>query len=185
MNLEKTKLLSICIPTFNRRDRLVGAVNNIINCIGKISDASIEILISDNKSDDNSSEAIKKINYPINLFTQPTNLGYDNNVKFLYDKAMGKYLFFVADDDLIIEESFIELYNTILKNSAIDCFLLNFLEGEVTINNRFSYLILSNDLFTFKDLGDNFYKPFVFLSGFFLKKRKIDWNKISFNTFSV
>ena len=50
-------LLSICIPTFNGGSTIEETLNCIINAVDKFDD--IEVIVSDNCSDDNTEEILK------------------------------------------------------------------------------------------------------------------------------
>lgn len=105
--MENTKyqdvLLTIGIPTYNRS----GALKRLLAQIEAETPegASVELLISDNASTDDSEQVVRqassvsRMNY--SYYRNATNLGFDGNITAIYQKAKGSYVWFLADDDLI------------------------------------------------------------------------------------
>ena len=76
-------LLSICIPTFNRCEYLSESLNQLLPQIEPFKDV-IEILVSDNCSDDKTEEVvncfIEKKSLNIIFNRNDRNIGADNNI---------------------------------------------------------------------------------------------------------
>ncbi|MGB1448867.1 MAG: glycosyltransferase family 2 protein [Flavobacteriaceae bacterium] len=98
--------LSICIPTFNRSTYL----DKLLYSISQINQKhleEIEICISDNKSTDSTAEVIKKwektlyLNHSVNKL----NYGAIKNVVIVVNKAKGKFIWIIGDDDFVIPEA--------------------------------------------------------------------------------
>ncbi len=92
--------LSFCIPTYNRAEYLSETLDSIINQ----SDESIEIVISDNASTDNTEEIVRKakLKFPnIIYFRWPKNMGADLNYLKTVELAKGAYCWFLGSDDII------------------------------------------------------------------------------------
>ncbi|MCX6718081.1 MAG: glycosyltransferase family 2 protein [Candidatus Staskawiczbacteria bacterium] len=103
--MEDKYLLSICIPTYNRADYLKQCLDNIVRQFGdkKIKD-SIEIVISDNASKDNTENLAKEYQSRwdnIKYFRNEKNLGPDENMINSVLKAEGRYCWTIGDDDFI------------------------------------------------------------------------------------
>lgn len=99
------KLLTIAIPTYNRADKLRRLLKKLEDQINLDSLGSqIEILVSDNASTDNTpgviSEFSENNNFKLKYFRQLSNLGFDFNCKFLYEKTQTDYVWFFSDDDI-------------------------------------------------------------------------------------
>lgn len=88
--------LSICIPTFNRYSFLKWTVRRLKDLQG-----DIEIIVSDNDSDDDTKciqlQGVKYIK-------QPENIGAFPNMREALLAAKGEYAVFCADDDYLIPE---------------------------------------------------------------------------------
>jgi glycosyltransferase involved in cell wall biosynthesis len=102
MNLENQPKITIAIPTFNRAVLLGQTIDSVL----KQSYVSIEIIVSDNCSTDNTSEVVaayrdKRIVY----FRQAENLGMVGNWNFCLQQATGEYFLLLSDDDLLEENS--------------------------------------------------------------------------------
>ena len=99
-------LLTIAIPTWNRASILNNALAALLPQI--TSKDEIEIIISDNASDDNTGEIIKKhcqINNTLNIKhnTQSENTGYYGNFHKCRQLSNGVYFWLLSDNDFIAD----------------------------------------------------------------------------------
>ena len=99
--------LSILLPTYNRAPFLLKNLGILSDYIrkGNYQD-QIEIIISNNNSPDDTDSQVqefKKENQDIVLHyhIQNENIGLENNALFVLDKAIGKYIMYLGDDDYI------------------------------------------------------------------------------------
>jgi len=103
----KQKLLSICIPTWNRATDLKKSLNNIIPQALEFKD-KVEICISNNGSTDNTKEVVMnfKEKYPdlIKYNENEKNLGFDKNLLKVINTAEGDFAWTLSDDDLIVKD---------------------------------------------------------------------------------
>lgn len=129
------KLLSICIPTYNRSKYLIELLESLIPQISPETEEKIEVIISDNCSEDDTYEKLKKYlnNYSfIKYYKNEKNLGFDGNILKLVDLANGKYIQLMGDDDT---------YN----NSAIQDILKELeTDADLYLFNRVEYDMDSN-----------------------------------------
>ncbi|MBW4888440.1 glycosyltransferase [Mucilaginibacter sp. HMF5004] len=100
-------ILSICIPTYNRRNK-IGATLKLFydQIISSGYAVDIELLVSNNGSTDDTKALLDDLNYTdiaFSVFHQPQNLGFDLNIKFLFAEAKGKYVWYFGDDDIVFE----------------------------------------------------------------------------------
>ena len=83
------KLLSICIPTYNRAKILDNALKAIQKELKTIDCSEIELIVSDNCSPDNTEEVVQnyiQTGMPIVYSKNTTNLGKDGALSFLLAK---------------------------------------------------------------------------------------------------
>jgi len=139
-------LLSICIPTYNRSDKLINLLKELlIQCDGK----QIEIIVSDNASTDgtrNKCLELGKLNPQIHYHTNKFNLGFSENIRRVVSLSKGKYVWVIGDDDIIsyntidhIYEFLInsnDLYNIIVLNMCRVGYNQNFLDCKTEFNNN-------------------------------------------------
>lgn len=101
--MEMEPLVTIGITSYKR-------VNELIRCINSVKTKykdEIEILVSENKSSFSKeiekavTELAQKSTYRIRFTTNETNLGYDMNLGAVIQKARGKYIFYMSDDDMM------------------------------------------------------------------------------------
>ena len=99
-------LVTIAIPTYNRAN---GYLRNAIECALRQTYQNVEIVVSDNCSSDNTEDVVKGFSdQRVRYFRQQVNIGANNNFNFCLERANGKYLLLLHDDDLI-DDDFIEV----------------------------------------------------------------------------
>ena len=93
------KLLTIAIPTFNRRDFIEMSLNSIFCQF----DERVEVLVSDNCSTDGTERFVKE-HYPqVRYEKNNENIGPDRNFLECFKKANGKFILLLGDDDILVE----------------------------------------------------------------------------------
>ena len=98
MNRDSSPLVSVCVPTYNRADRLRRAVDKVLQC----SYANLELIISDNASPDHTQQVCEELaeaDPRVRYFRHPVNQGATRNFEFARAQATGKYFLWHADDD--------------------------------------------------------------------------------------
>jgi glycosyltransferase involved in cell wall biosynthesis len=164
--LNSCPLLTIAIPTYNRVDKLKRLINNILNQSFSFSE-EIELMISNNSSTDETSQFLETLiinhrNLKVKTYNQETNLGFDGNISFLYHNSNSKYIWFFADDDLLLPDTINTIVDT-LKREEPSALLFSF--GQPPGSTRGS--------FTFKDIVSSFYDKK------YLVELSVKWPKIS------
>ena len=115
--MNNNKILSICIPTYNRADCLKQCLESITSqfilpeLIHKV-----EVVISDNASTDATEIVAKEFVSKFSNFSyskNPENLGFDRNALLLVEKAKGEFVWFLGDDDALFPGSISYLLNQI------------------------------------------------------------------------
>ncbi|MDO4935182.1 MAG: glycosyltransferase family 2 protein [Phascolarctobacterium sp.] len=112
------KLLSICIPTYNRAKFLQENLKYLLPQVQENDDA-VELIISNNASTDETVQIIeqyKSQGYNFKYLVNETNLGPDKNFYSCVMHAQGKYIWLLGDDDYIIPGGIFALLN-LLQNS--------------------------------------------------------------------
>lgn len=100
------KILSICIPTYNRAKILDNALKAIQKELKTIDCSEIELIVSDNCSPDNTEEVVQnyiQTGMPIVYSKNPTNLDMDGNFVQCFKKATAQYVWVLGDDDFLKE----------------------------------------------------------------------------------
>lgn len=195
--------LSICIPTYNRCEYLRNAINSIIKQINdKETEECVEIVISDNCSNDSTAGMIAEIknkhpNLQIVYSVADKNHGADRNYIRAVSLANGEYCWFLGSDDKIADGSLKRILNEIKEGHTV--FLFNYYESglediELEDKNKFIFRrvlkseVKDDEVFYFKNEKDwdfflnrcnNTNGLFGFIS-VLVFKRKI-WNKVIIN----
>lgn len=102
-------LLSFCVPTYNRArflDYLLKHFEEEYRFGFRF-----EIVISDNASTDDTADVVKRhlaAGLPIRFYQQESNKGSVANIQTTFNRARGKYILYLADDDLLLPDGVAE-----------------------------------------------------------------------------
>lgn len=111
------QLVSVGIPTYERPNGLKKCLNAIRNQTYR----NLEIIISDNASENPSTEVycleVMKEDDRVKYFKQISNIGPEENFNFVLRKSSGKMFMWVADDDWL-DELYIEKCVKFLQNNS-------------------------------------------------------------------
>ncbi|MGL5624190.1 glycosyltransferase family 2 protein [Cetobacterium sp.] len=116
-------LLSILIPTYNREKYLKKALTIFFEQITDDIKDSVEIIVSDNCSIDNTEELlrnfkaeakIKKIKFSYSKNSE--NLGFDGNFFKLIKESTGKFCWIFGDDEFLLENGLSKILKILVKN---------------------------------------------------------------------
>lgn len=127
-------LLSICIPTYNRADTLDKCLKSIVE--NKLFSDNVEIVVSDNNSDDNTSKLVReycKRYSNIAYYRNHENLGGDRNILLSLQRGSGIYLKLLNDYCIINENGLQTLLSAInrYKDSRAVLFFNNIKKVEI------------------------------------------------------
>lgn len=103
--MSEQPLLTLCIPTFNRAPFLDILLSKIEKQTGEfVNIRFLELIVSDNCSNDNTSQIVHKYlnkGLAITYIRNDSNLGMDGNFVQCFKKATGKYIWLLGDDDFL------------------------------------------------------------------------------------
>jgi Glycosyltransferases involved in cell wall biogenesis len=166
MRGQKMKVLTIAIPTYNRVFTLKQALKYVLQQYSE----KIEILVSDNASDDGTEEYMKRIceeNKEVIYIRNKKNMGFLKNFQQCARLAAGKYLLFLGDDDILLPNKLNDLILTIERKDdfafaflpAASCGEEMFSLGRCTYNLKEGEIKEYNDIFLFMN-SVGFYSSF-------------------------
>lgn len=122
-----SKLLSICIPTYNGAGRIIKALECAVEAIDDRTD--IEIIISDNASTDDTYERLKEYEKKysfVKVYRNEQNLGFNcNMIKLIDEYASGRYCWVIGNDDFLDPDS-VRLLVPLLESGDVDYISVNF-----------------------------------------------------------
>jgi glycosyltransferase involved in cell wall biosynthesis len=181
-------LLTIAVPTFNRADSLAVALSLISRGLNMLSAAQkqhVEVMVANNASTDNTREVCKI--YPgITYIEQPRNLGYDENISTIYERASGTWVLFISDDD-IFEYIALPVLMRILERSphlaVIFCNWYSTDLNECKGAHEKIPVLRAGDEFKFSEICD--LTPFYFLSSFVLRRIPIEKKNLLRGTYAT
>lgn len=122
------KLLSICIPTYNRSKYLKQCLESIVlQFEDKNVYEKVDVVISDNASTDNTTDVVKEFQNRfsnIKYFKNRSNLGVDKNILNIIEKSDTEYCLPIGDDDAFFNGSFKMILEKIEK-TKVPYYMLN------------------------------------------------------------
>lgn len=115
-------ILSICIPTYNRGPKALATVKHIL----QFDSEEIEVVVCDNHSPDPTGEyqtLAQTLDTRLNYYRNDTNVGFAGNFYKVIEKAKGKYVFILSDEDFVnlAELSFLIKFLYREKNCSVVC----------------------------------------------------------------
>jgi len=123
--------LSIVIPTYNRADKLLRLLKNIeFELVRSNLSGPIQVMVSDNASTDNTQEVVssfKPTKFKLDYFRQYKNLGFDGNIRFLYEVVNSDYIWFFSDDDILLPSAIATVMKSLLETKP-DVLLFSFIQ---------------------------------------------------------
>lgn len=106
--------ISILMPVYNGMPYLPKAIEGIMIQTHK----DWKLLISNNNSNDGTTEYLRTLNDPrIQVFNQPENIGASKNWSYLYDIADSEYAVFHAADDIMLPQMLSSLLSILEANT--------------------------------------------------------------------
>ena len=124
-------ILSICVPTFARAASLRKLLINLEPVI-LAGAGDIELCVSDNASEDETEAVVAEFTtqYPINYVRQAANIGGTRNMIAVSGIANGRWIVLVGDDDLIYQESAVNLVSLLKQADESDWILIEAAHGD-------------------------------------------------------
>lgn len=169
------KLISICIPTYNRPYQLKRMLESIDT--NKVDD--IDIVISENCSPKQKEtrevvdEYQKSHPYEVHYFENERNLGYDKNIRAVVARATGRFCVFFSDDDMAMPGALDEYIEFVRKHRDVGYILRsyrNYSNSQETDWQDFRYYSSDREFPAGRDSAIELYDKSVFLSGFTIRQ---------------
>ncbi len=116
--ISKRPLLSILIPTFNRAECLDLNLKHLTSQVTDDLLSKIEVIVSDNCSQDNTKEILKKYERYSYIKTNfnTANIGMDLNFLKLVQESTGKYCWIFGDDEVLFKDGLQKVVSLIEKH---------------------------------------------------------------------
>ncbi len=109
-------LLSVCIPTANRKKELTEQLIRVVNQTSKLDDIPIQIVISDNTEHYEQLIDINVFNNSnIKYIKNDINIGFGKNINSVIENAEGEFVWLLSDDDFIFDDAVSVIVNNIMK----------------------------------------------------------------------
>jgi len=115
------KILSICIPTYNRALYLKKCINSIVTQLDESLSNKVELIVLDNNSTDNTENIVFNFieqGFNVNYIKNEINIGADGNITKAFDVANGKYVLVMGDDDYWVDDQLKKLIKLVNNTEA-------------------------------------------------------------------
>lgn len=125
------KLLSVCIPTFNR----AGLLGKTLDALCAQMSPDMEIIVSDNASTDATSSVISSAEQKctdLRAYRNEENVGLDANTLLAIRRAQGEYCWLLSDDDIVLPGALVRILSVLRQYHPPFAYLhfSGFLESE-------------------------------------------------------
>ena len=121
------KILSICLPTYNRAETVLANVLWLL----KSNNQEFEVVVSDNCSEDNTQELLQTISDSrFRYFRNDKNYGASYNFHLLYQCAEGDYMILMSDEDFVEHEAIDYLVDYFKENPDVSVYVGSGYRGE-------------------------------------------------------
>lgn len=129
--------ISVCIPAYNRAALLPSLLDSIF-----VQDyGNFEVVIAEDDSPER--DAIRTVtnayraSYPglLTYVENPVNLGYDANLRHLFELAQGEYVFFMGNDDLMCLGALAKIAAALERHPEVGVILRTYAAFEDTPDN--------------------------------------------------
>jgi len=135
--MQNGKLLTIAIPTYNRKEYLINCLKSIFI---QYTD-EIEIVVIDNSSDYNINQFLQTNlenleRYNIRIVRNVVNIGANANILRCFEFCATKWLYIIGDDDVLCYGMLKELLDDIVMYSSATCIHYKWYPENQWSNNR-------------------------------------------------
>lgn len=169
-------ILSICIPNYNRPDKL----KRLLNSIDAENSSEIEVVICDDQSPLQSevqtvvNEFKNKSIFSVVFVENEVNLGFDGNLRALVKQAKGEWIVYMGNDDQFIPGALDKMIKFLQENDNLGYVLRSFYsQCENGKKELFRYYNGNRFFSVGGDSLVSLFRKSVFISGFTIKRELI------------
>jgi len=174
--MDKTPFISICILSYNRPETL----QRLLGTIDSIHTSDIEVVVCEDCSPRQLeirkvvSDFAEKHAYPIRLFENERNLGYDATFNQLIHNARGRWLVFMGDDDEFVPMAFDSMYAFLKNHSELGYVMKShYLIHADRDREKFRYFRSTQFFPPGVNTYVNLFRKSVFIAGFTIRREYI------------
>lgn len=133
------KPLSICVPTYNRPEKLAKLYRDFLSRAAEDFQDTLEILVCDNSDQDAAQQNQELMrNGFVRYIKNERNLGFDGNIVQCFLQSSGEFVWIISDDDAVDYQAFKRFIGWV--NKSPDCtaniVMLPFINNNRLTNTR-------------------------------------------------
>lgn len=183
--MDNKPLITVAVPTYNRPESIKQLA---FKFLGQISNNQhVDVVVLDNSSEDISKTNKETLsNFKIRYIKNDVNLGFHGNLVKCFERAQGKWLWIISDDDEVLLDNFLEAINWLkqlsindqvaIKGVVLPYFLDKFGRTEIS-NTANEWNVLKNT--SIKEMIKSInHIPFILFSSVIVNIEKISIDKI-------
>jgi glycosyltransferase involved in cell wall biosynthesis len=139
--------LTFGIPTYNGSKYISNTLSSILSQLNPTTAKSIEILIVDNNSTDDTGKIVNSFSNQLNIryIKNEQNIGFDKNVLKVISNSLGDFVWLLADDDSLEDGALAYVLDVIDKNKDLGLVLVNFNHYDRCLKEVHDRVTLKND----------------------------------------
>lgn len=123
-------LLSISIPTYNRAERLMSTVTDVLRLTESLGlpPDQLELVVTSNGSTDSTDDQMLTLvaeNPRVRYFRNDRNYGIDENIARAVENARGRFVHLLSDDDIVLPGVYPRLLRVLEARPDTDFLFLN------------------------------------------------------------
>ena len=173
------KLLSICIPTYNRPDELKALYQSFLcRALDEYGD-QIEVVVCDNSDEKNAYLNQAILGSAVLYYKNETNVGFGGNLIRCVREATGEFIWIISDDDLILWDGFKRLMDCLktASDDGIDLILLPYHFRNVVGELIVAECAVKEDIDVATYIRNLSAVPFVYFASVVVRldKKHVDW----------
>lgn len=171
--MDKTVLISICIPSYNRPAELKRLLESIDTAFSE----SVQIVICEDKAPKRMD--VRKVvedfkmttHYTLKYIENVENYGHGKNMRECIIQADGEYVMFMGDDDVFIPKAFDEFYSFLYNNDNLGYILRSYAAMESNGTTQY-FRYYDTDRYFEAGIESyiHFFSKSVSMSGFTIKR---------------
>lgn len=170
-----TTTLTIAVPTFNRPLEVLKVINELISQLDKSALWNdIQILVCDNSREANKSLEKYRDLSNFKYVHNGENIGQARNINKLFTESDGEFVWILADDDVLLSNSILEVFNAIGRHTTEikDIGFITFYTGDGRSPNLWIKTSSSNELISSVVFLESSWQHPIFISNNILNRKK-------------
>ena len=167
-------LLTIAIPTYSRSNYLAQLLSALVPQL--VDTPNVELIISDNASPDDTPALVddfRKNGLQLTYIRNGTNIGPDANFLQCFERANGKYVWIVGDDDIVLPTAIEKILKHLTNKEYELVYVSSFGIQDSYQPRTMPNVSRASEFYTPEELARHVHVFFTFMSGNIVNKDRV------------